>query len=172
MDTLSPVLEALLAKAEADSEACGAPYGRVVYHPGNTAIWDNCCGSSDEGGQLWVRVVSLLPMPSGAQACGITDLQVRAALGGVRCQHTLDDDGKYPTVEEMLEDARAQGGDAFRLLSSIQTLQDLPAEGNEWARRVNWKSLKVEQGVPLGHEGGCGGFEWTFTLRLLLCPGC
>ena len=174
MDVVSPVLEALLEHARQDSVECDRPYGRVVYSAGNTVAWDNCCGTSEEGGQLWVRLISLLPQPQGAQVCGVTDMQVRAALGGVRCQHCLDeDDENYaPTESEMLEDAQAQGADAFRLFESIQTLQDLPAESNPWARLVAWKTLKVEQGLPLGPEGCCGGFEWTFTFRILLCPGC
>lgn len=175
MDTISPVLEALLGKAAQDSIDCERPYGRVVYSAGNTVAWDNCCGSSEEGGQLWVRLISILPQPQASQPCDITDLQVRAALGGVRCQHCLDDDDVEdfaPSVEEMLEDARAQGADADRLLRSIRTLTDLPVEENPWARRVNWKSLKVEQGLPLGPEGCCGGFEWTFVFRVLMCDGC
>jgi hypothetical protein len=176
MDTVSPALEALLAKAAQDAVDCGRPYGRVVYHPGNTAIWDNCCGWSEEGGQLWVRLVSLLPLPQGGpstvQQCGVEGVQVRAALGGVRCQHMLDDDGTYPTPEEMLEDARAQGADAFRMLDSIRGLSGLNVEENPWHRFLNWKSFKVEQGTPLGHEGGCGGFEWTLSFNVLLCSGC
>jgi hypothetical protein len=178
-DTVSPVLEALLAKAEQDSIDCERPYGRVVYSAGNTVAWDNCCGSSDEGGQLWVRLISLLPLPQGGQStvqqCGVEGVQVRAALGGVRCQHCLKDDDNEdyaPTVAEMLEDARAQGSDAFRLLQSIRTITDVEADGLEWPTWVNWKSWKIEQGLPLGPEGCCGGFEWTFSFNLLLCAGC
>jgi hypothetical protein len=126
-----------------------------------------------------VRLISLLPLPQGGpstvQQCGVEGVQVRAALGGVRCQHCLsdDDDENYaPSVEEMLEDARGQGADAFRLLESIRTLADIEVEENGWHRWVNWKSWKIEQGLPLGPEGCCGGFEWTFSFNLLLCPGC
>lgn len=171
MDTLSPVLESLLDKANRALVECEHPVGRVVYVAGNTVAWDNCCGTSDEGGQLWVRVVSLLPMPQGNQPCDITDLQVRCAVGVVRCQHCLDEDNENyaPNVEEMLEDARAQGRDADTILRAIRTWLDEDFSAKKF---VNQKSLKVEQGLPLGPEGCCGGWEWTLTFRLLMCGGC
>jgi hypothetical protein len=37
---------------------------------------------------------------------------------------------------------------------------------------INPKSLRVEQGLPLGPLGYCGGWEWTLVFRLLMCSGC
>jgi hypothetical protein len=121
-------------------------------------------GANNEGGQVWVRVVSLVPQPAGAQPCDITDVQVRLGVGVVRCMHCLDDEADPPTAEEMASDALAMTADADTLLWTIR----------DWEKTkfVIPKSLKIEQGLPLGPEGCCGGWEWTLTLRLLQCRGC
>ena len=159
MDTVGFAVEDLLSDAEDALIAKDRPVGLVVFAPGNNVVWDNCCAASDGGGQLWVRVVSVLPQPAGAQPCDITDLQVRVGLGVVRCMLGGDEEG-FPTAEEMLEDARGAGRDAEILLTAIR----------DWAgtQHVNLKSLRVEQGLPLGPQGYCGGWEWTLVFRVLM----
>jgi hypothetical protein len=171
MDTVSPVLEALLAKSDAALTVCQRPVSRVVYVAGAVA-WDDCGCEADAGGQLWVRVVLITPQPTPSQPCDITDLLVRAEVGVIRCRHNLDEEGEDyvpPTPEEMLTDARGQAKDADILLQTIRTWNDEPGT---WSKFVNWKSLRIESGSPLGPEGGCGGWAWTLSFRLLMCRGC
>lgn len=164
MDVLGPALESLLDKANAALVECEKPVNLVTLAPGNTVSWDNCCGENHIGGELWVRVVSIVPQPQPSQPCNITDLQVRAAVGVVRCMHGVTDEGESPTAEQMTGDTLAMTSDADTLLRAIREWETIPA--------VNRKSLKVEQGLPLGPQGYCGGWEWTLTFRIGLCDGC
>jgi hypothetical protein len=167
VDVVGPALRALLAKADDDLRRARRPVGLAVLAPGNNVVWDNCCGDGDGGGQVWARVISVVPLPQGSQACDISHVQVRAALGAVRCMHCLDDEGSPPDPEQMLGDTVAMTKDADSLLGSIRGWS-----GVDWAvpgarprgnSLMNWKSLKVETGLPLGPQGCCGGFEWTLT---------
>jgi hypothetical protein len=141
--------------------ACERPVGLVTLAPGNNVVWDNCC---EGGGELWVRLISALPQPQASQACDITDLQIRAAVGVVRCMHGVDDDGQPPTAAQMTSDTLETTKDADLLLQAIRAWPG--------TNRVVRKTLRVEQGLPLGPQGYCGGWEWTLVFRLLLCEGC
>ena len=163
-DTVGPALESLLEEARLALLACERPAGLVTLAPGNTVVWDNCCDSDEGNGELWTRLISIVPQPQPSQPCDITDLQARVGVGVVRCMHGLNDDGDPPTAEEMTEDTLGMTQDAAILLNAIR----------EWegTRFVNLKSLKVESGLPQGPSGYCGGFEWTLTFRVGLCGGC
>lgn len=162
-DGIGPAIQSLLTAAEAQLDDCERPVGLVSIVPGNTVSWDNCCDASDGGGQLWARVISALPQPQGSQACDITDLQVRVGVGVVRCMHGVDEEG-FPTAEEMTSDTLGMTRDADILLNAIRSW-DNPLT-------VVTKTIRVEQGVPLGPQGYCGGWEWTLVFRLLLSSGC
>jgi hypothetical protein len=163
VDTLGPAAQSLLDSVHARLVACERPVGLVSLVPGNTVSWDNCCSASDGGGQLWARIVSALPNPQGGQPCDITDLQVRMGIGAVRCMHGVDEEG-FPTAEEMTADTLGMTKDADLMLQGIRTWQN-PVT-------VPTKTIRVEQGLPLGPAGYCGGWEWTVMFRLLLCAGC
>jgi hypothetical protein len=158
MDTVGPALQSLLDDAEALMAACGRPVGVVHLAPGNTVSWDDC-EDCNGGGRMWARLVSVLPQPQSAQPCDITDLQVRMALGAVRCMHGLSEEGGFPTAAQMVEDTLKTTADADTMLRAIRQW--------EGTRYVNLKSLMVEQGLPLGPQGYCGGFEWTLKFRVL-----
>jgi hypothetical protein len=164
VDTLGPALESLRDKVEAALDECGKPVNLVSLAPGGTVSWDDCCGDGAPGGQLWVRVVSIIPQPAASQPCDITDLQCRVAVGVVRCMHGLKEGGEAPTAGEMDGDTLAMTGDADTVLRAIRTWG-----GTQF---TNLKSLRVESGLPLGPQGYCGGWEWTLVFRLLMCAGC
>lgn len=176
MDTLGPALQALLRKADADLTACERPVNLAVLAPGNNVVWDDCCGDNNDGGQVWVRVISVLPQPTTSQACDIDSLQVRAAVGVVRCMHCLDSEGNPPDTTQMEGDTLATTRDADTLMRSIQAWGgehwEVPGVRQKGENFVNWKSLKIEQGLPLGPQGCCGGFEWTLTFSLTMAAGC
>lgn len=161
-DNLGPALQAFLDAAEAGLVDCGLPVGLVSLQPGNSAIWDNCC-EGPEGGQLWVRLISIVPQPVASQACDIDSNQIRIGVGVIRCQHGLTDEG-FPTADEMTNDVLATTADAVTLQNAIRCMT-LPAG-------VAPKTLRFEQGTPLGQTGNCGGFEWTISFKLGLCGGC
>lgn len=160
-DVVGPALNLLLDTAEARLVECSRPVGTVTLMPGNTVVWDDCCAG---GGQLWVRLISLVPFPNGSQPCDVSSLQVRAGIGVVRCMHGLDDDGNPPTPAAMTGDTLGTTADADLLLQAVQEWSPPPS--------VARKTLVLETGVPLGPEGLCGGFEWTFSFKTLLCKGC
>ena len=156
MDTIGPALESLLSVADEKMVACGQKANLVHLAPGNTVAWDDC-EDCTAGGQMWARLVGVLPQPQSSQPCDITDLQVRCALGVIRCVHGLNDNG-FPTAAEMTEDTLKITEDADVLLRAIR----------EWegTKHINMKSLTVEQGLPLGPEGFCAGFEWVLVFRI------
>jgi hypothetical protein len=160
MDTLGPALESLLDDAKRALEECGVEPGLVTLAPGSEVAWDNCC---EGGGELWVRVLNIIPQPQGSQPCDITDLKVRIGMGVVRCMHGLNDEG-FPTAEQMTGDTLAMTQDADILLRAIRNWEG-PTE-------VNMKSLVVESGTSLGPSGFCGGWEWTLGFRYQTCAGC
>lgn len=167
MDTVGPVLEDLLAKATSIMETCGQTPGHIAVEPGNTVAWDNCC---DRNGQMWTRVVSIIPQPVAAQPCDITILQVRIGLGAVRCVAGLKDDGSSPSVAEKVADARQITRDSDMMLRAIR--EWAPNDTISGPNTVNMKSLKVEQGTPLGPEGFCAGWEWTLVVQISMRSGC
>lgn len=162
-----PALQSLLEDARALMEECGHLPNLVFVAPGNTVAWDNCCEGEQGGGQMWTRLVSIVPLPQTSQPCDISNLQVRAALGTVRCMAGIKDDGSFPTAAEMTSDALVTGQDQDIMLRAIRDWQ-----GPQSPRTVNLKSLRVEQGVPLGPTGYCGGFEWTLAFQVALRAGC
>lgn len=154
---LGPILIRLLADAQDRMKDNGIEPALVHLSPGNTVAWDNCCD-----GQLWVRVVSLLPMPQGSQPCDVHALQVRVGLGTLRCVTAIDDDGKFPTAQEMVADALALSLDGQILLQAIRCF--------DFGPHVGPKTIVLEQGLPLGNDGQCGGWEWTLTFQMLTAP--
>jgi hypothetical protein len=159
-DRLGPAMQSLLDACESALVEGGRRAAHVALAPGNTVSWDNCCDASEGGGQLWARVVSAVPRPQPSQPCDLTHLSVRAAVGAVRCMHGVDEEG-YPTPAEMTGDTLGMTADADLLLRGIRAWAP-PAD------QVPPKTLAVEQGLPLGPQGYCGGWEWTVTFGLLL----
>ena len=158
-DNLTPILKAILKDAEDLLKDDGRPVGHVSYQPGNTVSWDDC-EDCRQGGQLWVRLISLVPQPAGgSQPCGPLANQVRAALGVVRCVHGVTDEG-FPSPEELTGDATQITEDAFSLQNALVNY-DWPSQF------VGVKTVNIESGLPLGPQGFCAGFEWTFAFKML-----
>lgn len=153
----------LLTRGAEALEAVGRPVHRAHLVPGNSEAWDNCC---EDGGQLFLRVVSLHPStgPGGRgfpsldarQACGIYEVAATLALGIVRCAHTVDDYGNPPTPDNLTADALVGIYDAEVLLDLIATSADHPCA----------QQVSVERWTPKGVRGGCAGGEWLFAVAL------
>lgn len=164
MDTLGPALGGLLLAVRAKLIECERDVNVAFLAPGNTVAWDNCCDGEEGGGQLWVRVVSDVPRPQPTQPCLITSVATRVGVGIVRCVHGLDNDGNPPTADEQSADTLQITEDADITFWGIQAWEPF--------KRMVPKSLVVEQGLPLGPEGYCAGWEWTLTFQRQLCSGC
>jgi hypothetical protein len=156
-DRVGPVLQSALA-AVAPAVGIDPGAGQVSLQPGNTAVWDNCCES---GGTLWARLVSLVPKYSKDKVPCLTHVQIRAAVGWVKCVHVLEGDGDPPTAEEQTSDTLQITGDAQAAFDA------LVAHGWDGTHFFS-RSLRLEQGAPQGPEGGCAGFEWTFSGNVLM----
>ena len=156
MDTVGPVLQAVLTAADLALQECSRPVSLVTLSPGSSVVWDDCCN-----GEVWVRLISMTPN-TPSPGTPLSDVTVTAAVGVVRCLHGMEDDGSPPTASEMTEDTLGQLADADALLAALVDLVPGP----------NTRNLTVTSGLPLGPQGYCGGFEWTFTFRQLLCLGC
>jgi hypothetical protein len=152
VDVIKAALQAVLDAAEARLDECSEPVGQTGILPGASIAWDNCCD-----GQLWVRVIDITPIAT-TNAAGVpcvTYLKIQAALGLVRCWAIVDDDGVPPSAAEMEADATSMLVDADALMAALQDV-----------------GATVSRGVPLGPQGNCGGWEWTFTFLKTPCVGC
>ena len=160
VDTLTPLLHTFLTCAE---NSLTEPVGRSFVAPGLEVAFDDCCD-----GQLWVRVVSIVPSPSpGASygsrsvqggACGVLLWEVQLAVGTVRCAATVDDQGNAPPAQNLTLDAELMLQDRADLEEAIRCCM------SEQATR-----LQIIRWDPLGPQGGCVGGEWQFTTILELC---
>ena len=154
-DNVGPVLQDILTAAEAALIACSRPVKLVTLSPGSSVAWDDCCD-----GELWVRLITMTP--NIANVSDITDVTVTAGVGVVRCFNGMDNDARPPTAAEMTADTLGSLTDADALLGALYN----------FTPKAETRNLTVTTGTPLGPQGYCGGFEWTFTFRQLICPGC
>jgi hypothetical protein len=151
---LSAELQRWLACAVA---ALDPPVGRAFVAPGLEVAWDDCCA-----GQVWVRLLQLIPLPqfqkrkASGENCAVDVWEITAAIGVVRCVHSVDDDGQPPTPEELTADGIQGAEDMQALMGAIQCCVQPSAF-------VRWN--------PVGPMGGCAGGEWQFVSRIGGC-GC
>lgn len=158
---LDAVLLAVLSDAALALDDAGVPADRIVVTAGATTPWDNCC---ENGGQVYIRLDRLnetaapgAPFP--ARPARNTDCPAlyaaQAALGVVRCAHTVDDDGAAPSAAEESADALATIHDAGILRGVIL--------GAPEAHRQIMKAA-LGDWTPVGAQGGCVGGEWQMWL--------
>lgn len=146
-DPIGDYAASLLAAVESATGLTG------YLAPGTDVAWDSCC---DSGPQLWVRVVtvfsahtnldtSLSPIRPCPQMWAVT-----FGLGFVTCVHVIDDQGNPPDPALVTEDT----------LFITQTASALL-----YAALCDWIAdpMRIENGLPLGPEGGCAGWEWQVT---------
>lgn len=158
VNTLAPVLASLLCCVE---ENLSEPVGRALVMPGNTVVWDDCCD-----GQLWVRIVSLVgssAMSTPAKQPCVPLYQCRVGIGVVRCAHTVDDHGMAPTPAEMTADSFATYQDSLDVIQAVNCC---------FAEQEIVQTLRIEQWLPVGPQGGCVGGEVSITFNVNLCQPC
>lgn len=154
-DLLGPALTVFLGYAE---DALVPAVGRASLYPGAELAWDDCCE-----GQVWVRVISILPSPlanpgSFTQPCGVLSWVATLGIGVLRCAAVLDDNGNAPTPAELSADTLAMTRDAAALEAAIQCQIGPQVEQLSFLR---WE--------PLGPQGGCVGGEWVIMVKLPTC---
>lgn len=148
---LTPLCEALLGDSR---DALGdAPPSRVLLMPGSEVVWDNC----GNRGQLWVRVVSVVPhYPSGLRTnamgvkCGPAAWDATIAVGVLRCVSTVDDRGRPPKALTMTKEMT-------QILDDASKISGVLVEAEEITEITVWN--------PLGPEGGLAGGEWEARAR-------
>ncbi len=162
-DTLSAEMWALLNCANGALIEAGVPVGKAFLNPGLTVPDDECCE-----GQLAVRVIERFPsrtfpaIDATASNCNPLFWAVQLGVSVLRCAHVLDDDGVFPTGEEMTADALAMNRDAALLETAIRCCWD-PA---------GLHKKMIQQWTPKETEGGCMGGEWRvyFAQGSCSCP--
>ena len=147
LDRMKQILSIAQGALETD-----AP-GRVHLMPGASPVWDDCC---EEGGQVWVRVINIVPMAGKVPTCPVLGWRATLGVGTIRCAHVLDDDGNPPTPEEMTQDTERMTQDLANLGRALLCEAGISSV-------VNW--------LPAGPDGGCVGGEWTVTITYDWC-GC
>ena len=136
------------------------PITRSVVMPGNTIVEDTPCG------QLHVRLISIvgssgLSKPS-MQPC-LPLYQVRIGVGVARCAHVVDDGGNPPTPGEMAYDAFQTFQDRADIVEALVCTISQFEEVN---------TLRIEDWLPSGPQGGVVSGEQTFTFNHVLCTPC
>lgn len=134
------------------------PVGRAVLAPGSAVAWDDCCD-----GQVWVRLISLVPKPDPtglSTPCGPSIWVATLGIGVVRCVATVDDQGYAPPASALITDTLQMTADMTALSEAIQCCL-APQTGK--TSMLRWE--------PSGPEGGCAGGEWTITVLIDNC-GC
>lgn len=147
------IIAPIIAEAE---KALNPTPGRIMrLVPGEAAEWDDCCE-----GQLWGRLVAVQPISDqqrqANRPCPITGYVATLELGVIRCVHTVDDNGHAPAPKEIEMDG-------------LQTVRDMETLANVLACA---DVRSINQWLPLGASGGCGGGMWLFTVRLDNCANC
>lgn len=139
-------LEAYLAVADEHLTLYEVPVDRLVISP-SPVTWDGGCD-----GQLWVRIVSIVPtvLEPTAQLCGVNHWTATLGLGVIRKISSVSNNGAPPYPEDVTADALKQAEDTRILKNAIMTL-DTTRTFTAWN--------------PLQQQGGFAGGEWTFTIR-------
>lgn len=127
---------------------------RVVHiNVGQNVPHDDMCS------QLAGRVLTVTPFtgPKGASAlpCGVVEYVATLGLQVYRCISTVDDAGQPPTPQEMDVDGLQMTRDMANLLRVIQCHDSVRTLGA-------WN--------PVAARGGVAGGEWTFQVRIPVCP--
>lgn len=127
---------------------------RIVHIiAGRNAPHDDSCS------QLAGRVLTITPLtgPKGATAapCGVTEYIATLGLQIYRCIATLNDNGDIPSEREMDMDGLQMTRDLANLLKVIQCHDAVRTIG-AW--------------TPIEARGGVAGGEWTFQVRIPVCP--
>lgn len=162
-DNLSPEMWALLSCANGALVEAGVPVGKAFLNPGLIVPSDDCCD-----GQLSVRVIERFPsrtfpaIDSTSSNCNPMFWAVQLGVSVLRCAHTVDDQGNFPTAEQMTADALAISRDMALLETAIRCC---------WVP-VGTEKKMLQQWTPLETEGGCMGGEWRvyFAEASCSCP--
>ena len=162
VDYLGPMMSAWLMCVK---DHLSKPVGRALVMPGNSVVWDDCCD-----GQLWVRIISIVGVSNlsnqATQPCNPL-YQVRVGIGVLRCAHTVDDAGRIPTPAQMTADAFQTYQDRADMVEAIVCcISPLVEEDHRMG------TLRIEDWLPLGVDGGCVGGEITVTVNSILCTPC
>lgn len=157
---VTEVLHTLLEQAVA---RLTTPVGLVVLSPGQSVVWDDCCN-----GQLWARIVNIQPWMSGTQGpkpnvqCYQMGWTISAAIGVIRCVHTVTEDGALPTDAELYHDFNALAVDMEDLSKALLC---------DFAPLPEVERFQLQTWSPALVQAGCAGGEWSFIMQLGYC-GC
>lgn len=144
--------------------AAGRPVLRAFTAPGLSAAWDTCCQKGDGEGQASVAVERVYPtedFPIEAAGlpmrCGPGEYAAVLAVEVMRCAHTVNDQGKPPTAEQVTGDADKVAADRQTVWDAILCDFLADADPGTWTLGA-WE--------PLGPNGGCVGGLWRVTVAV------
>jgi hypothetical protein len=165
-DYITPVLYGMLDSVVAHFKASGRPGFCRAALVGGEAAWDDCCDCGTGDGQVYVRLVSMLPLDEEStwnldHNCGPA-FNLTVAVGVLRCVPGLDGEGNIPTAEAETAAAVGVHRDAVSSRAAIDCLWAERDDTDDYAYRwTGWTAL--------GYEGYCGGGEHTFDVQIGPC---
>ena len=129
--------------------------GKQFVLAGNEVPWDQC----DCDGQVWSRVVSMVPIianvKANGQPCTVLRWELTLAVGVIRCVAVpAEGSGKLPSGAKMTLDGHKAATDMANLVQAVL---------------CDPNTLTMPGALPLGAQGGCAGSEVTFTTKLTPC---
>lgn len=165
-DLVLPKVEALLSCLEEKLSEYDAGVCRSFIAPGGSTPWDVCCDCGDNEGMAWIAITEVFPtdnFPSpqgGAMRCDYAEQGVRLTIGLIRCAATVDDQGRVPSVDQLMADMRKVQRDRGILLEAIKCCYLADADPGSYV---------IGSWTPLGPNGGCVGGQMTLQISAPTC---
>lgn len=165
-DLIWPQAESLLACVEATLAKYDAPTCRSFIAPGTPPPWDVCCDCGTGDGMAWVQIASVNPTDdfptaaTGAMRCTPGEQSVSYNIVVLRCAATVDDQGRPPSSERLIADARKVQRDRAIISEAIRCCFLEDADPGTYV---------IGSWTPLGPNGGCVGGSTTLSLAAPFC---
>ncbi|AWN07735.1 hypothetical protein HOT31_gp064 [Microbacterium phage Hendrix] len=129
---------------------------RVIHiTPGRQVPWDPEAACGIVGGRVLTMTPITGPKGSTNLPCGVVEYVATVGIQVARCIATVNDSLQAPTAQEIDMDGLQMTRDMANLLQVIQCHSAVRTIGA-------WN--------PYGAMGGMAGGEWTFQLRIPVCP--
>lgn len=154
VESAADVCELWLSRCSEALAACNADEITTSYVAAGAAAWDDCCGTLIAAPERVYRTVTFPLEGQSNDPCETAELAVDVVILLLRCVPTIDDKGRVPGQDKLIDAYQRILGDAATIWNAVRG--ELP-EG--------WLRANISQ-TFVGAEGGCIGVETRFTIGL------